>query len=74
MPYTTLSSTSVIFRFSKDALSLHSSTAQKRIFVFNNIARLETVPEGCGTDYKSRKVAPKRRGRPAKAKAVKLEG
>ncbi len=33
-----------------------------------------TVPEGCGTDYKSRKVAPKRRGRPAKAKAVKLEG
>jgi len=31
------------------------------------------VPEGCGTDYKSRKVSPKRRGRPAKAKTVKLE-
>jgi hypothetical protein len=31
------------------------------------------IPEGCGTEYKSRKVAPKRRGRPAKAKTVKLD-
>lgn len=31
------------------------------------------IPEGCGTEYRSRKVAPKRRGRPAKAKTVKLE-
>ena len=31
------------------------------------------IPEGCGTEYKSRKVSPKRRGRPAKAKTVKLE-
>ena len=32
------------------------------------------VPEGCGTEYKSRKVSPKHRGRPTKAKTVKLEG
>ena len=32
------------------------------------------VPEGCGTGYKSRKVSPKHRGRPTKAKTVKLEG
>ena len=31
------------------------------------------IPEGCGTEYKSRKVSPKRRGRPAKAKTVKLD-
>ena len=31
------------------------------------------IPEGCGTEYRSRKVSPKRRGRPAKAKTVKLE-
>jgi len=31
------------------------------------------VPEGCGTDYKSRKVSQKRRGRPRKSKTVKLE-
>jgi len=31
------------------------------------------VPEGCGTDYKSRKVSQKRRGRPRKSKTVQLE-
>ena len=31
------------------------------------------IPEGCGTEYKSRKVSPKRRGRPAEAKTVKLD-
>ena len=31
------------------------------------------IPEGCSKEYKSRRVAPKRRGRPAKAKTVKLE-
>ncbi len=31
------------------------------------------IPEGCGTDYKPRKVSPKCPGRPAKAKTVKLE-
>ena len=31
------------------------------------------IPDGCGTEYRSRKVSPKRRGRPAKAKTVKLE-
>ena len=31
------------------------------------------IPEGCGTEYKSRKVSPKRRGRPAKAKTAKLD-
>lgn len=31
------------------------------------------IPEGCGTEYKSRKVSPKRRGRPARAKTVKLD-
>lgn len=31
------------------------------------------IPEGCGTEYKSRKVSPKRRGRTAKAKTVKLD-
>ena len=31
------------------------------------------IPEGCGTEYKSKKVSPKRRGRPAKAKTVKLD-
>ena len=31
------------------------------------------IPEGCGTEYKSRKVSPKQRGRPAKAKTVKLD-
>ena len=31
------------------------------------------IPEGCGTEYKSRKVSPKRRGRPAKEKTVQLD-
>ena len=31
------------------------------------------IPEGCGTDYKSRRVTPKHRGRPTKAKKIELE-
>ena len=31
------------------------------------------IHEGCGTEYSSRKFAPKRRGYPAKAKTVKLD-
>ena len=31
------------------------------------------ITEDCGTEYRSRKIAPRRRGRPAKAKTVKLE-
>lgn len=32
------------------------------------------IPDGCGTEYRSRKVVPKHRVRPAMAKTVKLEG
>jgi len=31
------------------------------------------LPDGCGTDYKSRRVTPKHRGRPTKAKKIELE-